>query len=105
MWLMPLGAFIRPSQEKTACDGQRPFHMCSMAGKIRADDAGFSSKVNFTNASGVNAGAKYSASQGNDFLLSGSAIVAPLSHSQFYEFIVHSSYPLVLHSLEHIPKI
>lgn len=27
---MPLGAFIKPSQEKTACDGKRPFHMCSM---------------------------------------------------------------------------
>lgn len=37
-WIMPLGAFIKPSQEKTACDGRRAFHMCSMV-KVGASSA------------------------------------------------------------------
>lgn len=29
LWVLPLGVFIKPSQEKTACGGKRAFHMCS----------------------------------------------------------------------------
>ncbi|MBP9733314.1 MAG: hypothetical protein KBD07_02940 [Candidatus Omnitrophica bacterium] len=29
MWIQPLGAFIAPSQETTACGGNRAYHMCS----------------------------------------------------------------------------
>jgi len=37
-WLLPLGVFIKPSQEKAACNGQRAFHMCtSMMGMKNAD--------------------------------------------------------------------
>ena len=28
VWLLPLGIFIKPSQEKVACDGQRAICMC-----------------------------------------------------------------------------
>ena len=28
IWLLPLGVFIKPSQEKVACDGQRAICMC-----------------------------------------------------------------------------
>jgi len=30
VWLLPLGYFIKPSQEKTVCDGQRAICMCSV---------------------------------------------------------------------------
>jgi hypothetical protein len=30
IWLLPLGIFIKPSQEKVACDGQRAICMCSV---------------------------------------------------------------------------
>lgn len=29
LWIQPLGAFIKPSAEATACGGNRAFHMCS----------------------------------------------------------------------------
>ena len=29
IWLLPLGIFIKPSQEKFACDGQRAICLCS----------------------------------------------------------------------------
>ena len=30
IWLLPLGVFIKPSQEKTACGGQRAICMCQV---------------------------------------------------------------------------
>lgn len=47
-WMMPLGGFIKPSQEKAACGGQRPFHMCSMMSQKAAKADG---KVSFKNNS------------------------------------------------------
>ena len=105
MWLLPLGVFIKPSQEKTACDGQRPFHMCSMIAKVRTDALGSSSKVNLTNADGTGAGAKYSASDGNDLVLNVKTAGESITNRKFYEFLIHSSYPLILRSFEHVPKI
>ena len=30
LWILPLGFFIKPSQEKFACDGQRAICMCQV---------------------------------------------------------------------------
>ena len=66
LWMLPLGAFIKPSQEKTACDGKRAFHMCSMmSGKIRPASSG---RVALAAASHFGPGAKSSAAGGDDFL-------------------------------------
>ncbi len=66
LWVLPLGNFIKPSQEKSACGGGRAFHMCSMMSKARpVSDTG---KIAFTNASSVEKTAKSSASAGNDLL-------------------------------------
>ena len=66
VWLLPLGAFIKPSQEKIACDGHRAFHMCCMMlGKVNPNP---SSKISFTTASDFGHGAKSSAAGGDDFL-------------------------------------
>ena len=32
LWIVPLGVFIRPSQEGKTCGGKRAFHMCHMGG-------------------------------------------------------------------------
>jgi hypothetical protein len=51
VWILPLGVFIRPSQEGAACHGKRAFHMCAMArGKA---DLARSGGVAFTAASGL----------------------------------------------------
>ena len=65
LWLLPLGAFIKPSQEKIACDGHRAFHMCSMMmGKI---DPNPSPEVKFSSG-GEQRTAKSSAAGGDDFI-------------------------------------
>ena len=103
-WLLPLGAFIKPSQEKTACDGQRPFHMCSMPAGKAMPDRGFSSKIGFSDASDVNARAKSSASAGNDFSSPASLIDDLKLCGLLYASVRSGSYALVLSPLEHVPK-
>lgn len=36
LWLLPLGVFIKPAQEKTACGGQRAICLCSHRGEAAA---------------------------------------------------------------------
>jgi hypothetical protein len=66
-WVLPLGSFIKPSQEATACGGKRAMHMCSMMSGKTAKEA--PKGIAFTSASSVEKTAKSSASGGDDFLL------------------------------------
>ena len=59
IWILPLGVFIKPSQEKLACDGQRAFCMChhllakqlaKMAGQILLKNGGAPDKESSTAA-------------------------------------------------------
>ncbi len=71
IWLLPLGAFIGASQEKTACGGGRAFHMCSMMnGKAQAKGP---AKISYSSANTAEKAAKSSAAGGNDFVASGEA--------------------------------
>jgi hypothetical protein len=71
LWILPLGAFIKPSQEDTACGGKRAFHMCMCSmgmGKIRPSES--TQKISFANASDFGHQGKSSAgASGDDFLL------------------------------------
>ncbi len=64
-WLLPLGAFIGAAKEKTACGGDRAFHMCTMGMKVRPDEG--PRKISFSNASGIDKTNKSSSGGGNDF--------------------------------------
>ena len=72
LWLLPLGAFIKASEEAVACGGKRAFHCCMMSGKVHTDNSG---KVSFSNAGSAEKTAKSSAAGGDDFV-SSSAILA-----------------------------
>lgn len=66
---MPLGVFIKPSQEKMACDGKRAFHMCSMMSSDAAAHVDKSGRVAFANqASGLEKHAKAQSAGGDEFL-------------------------------------
>ncbi len=63
-WILPLGAFIKPSQEKTACGGARAFHMCTMG--MQAEKKADSDKITFTSASAAEKTNKPAASSGGN---------------------------------------
>ncbi len=73
LWVLPLGSFIKPSQEKSACNGNRAFHMCSMMSpdappetKVSKENSG---KVSMDNASAAERQTKSSAGGGSDWTL------------------------------------
>ncbi len=102
LWILPLGAFIKPSQEKMACDGKRAFHMCSMSmGKVNPEP---SSKVTFNNANGSEQGPKSSASGGDDFVSVSRGRSLLGDNSRYYDFSLLFAYSYFRDSIDPPPK-
>ena len=102
LWILPLGAFIKPSQEKIACDGKRAFHMCSMSmGKVNPEP---SSKVTFTNTNSSEQGPKSSASGGDDFVAVSQGRSSLESNFRHYDFSLLFAYSYFRDSIDPPPK-
>ncbi len=103
-WLMPLGAFIKPSQEGVVCGGKRAFHMCCCLGKL---SSAHSTKPGINSASGFNENAKSSTSGGEDFLPADSAAQLFDQNSRYYEvsqnFLFQSSQSSIFHPPKALP--
>lgn len=67
VWLLPLGVFIKPSEEKVACGGKRALHMCTMNMKARTQDSGQGLKI--TSGSGQIDKQNPASGGGNDYVL------------------------------------
>ena len=86
-WFLPLGSFIKPSQEKTACGGKRAFHMCSMmAGKVNPNP---SNTVSYQNGSDFARDAKSQASSGNDWFCPDQMILLKEESAPFWVLSPH----------------
>jgi len=100
LWILPLGFFIQPSQEKTACDGQRAMCMCRL-GAPKADKPVMAG-ININAASAH----KDNSSSASNYFVSPKAIILahlsvnPLGANQFLPFT-----SLFILPLEHVPKI
>ncbi len=103
IWLLPLGIFIKPSQEKVACDGQRAICMCcchmfkktsNVLGKVMLSCP----------TQGTSKEASSSGGSSNYFL--STVFVTPvigLRPSQWGSFIQSLSLPFI-RSIESVPK-
>ncbi len=104
---MPLGNFIKPSQEKTACGGGRAFHMCSMGmTKIHTEDRNTSPKIAFADAAGVEKAPKVSSSgSGEDLFLLDLTKKQLLLKSRYDLSDIFPRYCDFFPSIEAVPKI
>lgn len=68
VWVLPLGVFIKPSQEKTVCGGKRAFHMCHMA-KASATSQNESTKITLNTAGQSGQEKEKGGSSGNEMQL------------------------------------
>lgn len=67
IWILPLGVFIKPSQEKQACDGQRAICLCShLLAKQAAKAAG---KILLKNGASSSTQKESSGGVSHDFLV------------------------------------
>jgi hypothetical protein len=106
LWVLPLGNFIKTSQEKSACGGGRAMHMCTMGmGKVKAPTSD-ASKISFTNPGSVEKTNKPSSgSAGNDFadltsIHASKGLCADLNELQF--IFPKQSY---IFKLDPVPKV
>ena len=105
LWIMPLGAFIRPGQEKTACGGKRAFHMCSMKmGKAGPQES--SQKISFTSASSFGDQSKSSAgTSGDDFVAVNQRRSSPEDNFRRYDLSLLFAYSYFRDSIDPPPKV
>ncbi len=104
LWILPLGVFIKPSQEGTACGGKRAFHMCSMEmGKARPTES--SQKISFTNASGSGQQGKSSTgTSGDDFVIVNQGRSSLEDNLRHYDFSLLFAYSYFRDSIDPPPK-
>ncbi len=104
VWILPLGNFIKLSEEKTACGGNRAFHMCSMM-TPKVHPVGDSQKVTFTSTSGVEKTQKSAAAGGNDFFSAASFAGTPDLISKFSESDLIFPSKVFYFSIDPVPKV
>ena len=102
LWILPLGYFIKPSQEHLVCDGQRAFCMCCMMKPKVADkamEAGVSLKA------GTSTGKESSSGGGNYFVSTKPIVMINLHLASVIEnpFLAYKN-PF-LASVDYVPKI
>ena len=103
VWILPLGAFIKPSQEKTACDGQRAICMCSHLAAPKSSSA--SGRMIYKSSGGETQKEHSGGGSSNQFLLTQNRPQINKQASFYYHQQVPLYSLLLIQSIEHIPKI
>ncbi len=104
IWILPLGIFIKPSQEKITCDGQRAICMCHhMEAKVkRSPIEGYGFKGN----SGSNKESSASSGgAGNYYLASNTQTQNVLNVFLLNREMLLAEAKPFLPSIEHVPKV
>ena len=100
IWILPLGYFIKPSQEKFVCDGQRAMCMCCMMGHKAADkpmEAGIALKA-------ASSASKEGSSSGNYFVSAKPTVILKLHLASVFDnqFLCYKN-PFFA-SIDYVPK-
>jgi hypothetical protein len=101
-WILPLGFFIKPSQEKIACDGQRAICMCHVMIKSHASDKNVSSGLSLKMTSSLN---KENSSVGAYYLSCKSTPVLQLKRISFFHPQAFSYQNPFFDLIDAVPKI
>jgi len=101
VWILPLGIFIRPSDAKRFCDGQRAVCLCA---HLIAKQRSSSAKIVTAKNTGAQKEASSSGGGGNHYLAAGKSGMPGASLSRYFEE-TSSLYSLAVpRSIEHVPK-
>lgn len=103
LWVMPLGAFIKTSQEKTACGGSRAMHMCMMGMKAAPPEHG-DSKISFSNPSAVEKTQKPASTETGGVLLNAARPFQVELSDGMIRFSELSFTSIILPPLDQVPK-
>jgi hypothetical protein len=102
LWVLPLGFFIKPSQQKLACDGQRAMCMCHalvFKSSDKAMEPGLALKA------GSSPNKENSSGAGNYFVSAKPAVALNLQSASVFENQFLSYKSPYLAALEYVPKV
>ncbi len=101
IWILPLGFFIKPSQEKSACNGQRALCMCRAPfGKVQTTPI----DGNFKASSSSNKETNASGGAGHYYLAAHLSILNNLAMRTFNDSLFSAYRNPFFRSIDHIPK-
>jgi hypothetical protein len=103
LWILPLGVFIKPSQQELACDGQRAICMCHVMmpkSSDKAMEAGMALKA------GSSTNKENSSGGGGNYFVSSKPMITLNLHAASVFDDQHLSYmsPFLV-TLENVPKV
>jgi hypothetical protein len=103
LWILPLGYFIKPSQEKTVCDGQRAMCMCSVH-FVHKSPSNPLSGISTANPNGNKEAPSNGGSAGNYF--ESNLSVSSVAHSSILPDFQVELVPSLqfISPIEHVPK-
>jgi len=102
LWILPLGYFIKPCQQKLACDGERAMCMCHVM-MVKSPDKAMEHGVGIKEGASTNKEGS-SGSAGNYFFSPRNIVSLNLHSSSFFEnpFLTYQN-PF-LAAIEYVPK-
>lgn len=103
VWIIPLGAFIKPKDEKKACNGRRAICLCTHL--VKKQMAKMAGKQFLINGGGVNKEQSSSPSFGPDFFLTIKTYNSHLAKNPYSRSALIPINQLFTRPIEHVPKV
>ena len=103
IWILPVGIFIKPSQEKIACNGQRAICLCShLMAKQEAKNVG---KTIYKGSGSSQKEQNGSGGSSNQFIAAQKKDQVNRQISLYHQQQSSFYSLLVVRSIEHVPKV
>lgn len=103
IWILPLGFFIKPSQEKKVCNGQRAICLCS---KFLAKSSGqWTDKILLKNGTNTNKEASGFGGTSQNYLVAQTSNSIYKYRSSYYQQQSFLYFVFVARPIEHVPKV
>ena len=101
IWILPLGVFIKPSQEEKACNGRRAICLCSHL--IAKQKGAHVAKIMLTNP-GVNKEGSPSGGAGHDYLVEATPFKSRLTAAEHFFLNAIPTQSTFSRNIDHVPK-
>jgi hypothetical protein len=103
LWIAPLGTFIRPEQEKKACNGRRAICLCTHL--LKKQMAKMAGKQYLKSRGNDNKEQNSSSPSGPDYIYTLKTRDFKLAKDQYFQSTSNLIDQFVTRPIEHVPKV
>ncbi len=103
IWILPLGFFIKPAQEKKVCNGQRAICLCSKS--LAKSPGQWTDKILLKNGTNTNKEASGLSGASQNYLVAQTSHSIHKDRSSYYQQQSLLYFVFVARPIEHVPKV